>query len=370
MGKERFKAQGGSSFWGDFVYDRVVGPDHFLRKLKEEVPWQRFTYKLVKWYRGRAKEGRPPYDPGLLLRMLLVSYLYNLSERQTEQAVNDNLPIKYFVGLAVDERAPDHSTLTAFKRRLTENGRAEAFEGMLAEVVQIALEREVEFGRIQLIDSTHSIADVNQWKEGKRKREGKPLRDAEARWGVKGTKQERDAKGKVVKVRKSFLGYKAHYSMDSQSGMITSMVPTGGHAHDGKQLPKLLEKDEALGLEIELVSADRGYDDSDNHVLLWTKGIHSAIHLNDYRTRKKDGNKEIWVAMRESEEYQRGRRERYMIERKFGEGKKWHGLGRCRYVGLVRYAIQGYMTAIVLNLKRLVILLTGVPFRGRARAVV
>ena len=128
MGKERFKAQGGGTFWADFVYDRVVGPDHFLRKLKENIPWQRFTYKLVKWYRGGAKEGRPPYDPGLLLRMLLVSYLYNLSERQTEEAVNDNLPIKYFVGLAVDERAPDHSTLTAFKRRLTENRRAEAFE--------------------------------------------------------------------------------------------------------------------------------------------------------------------------------------------------------------------------------------------------
>ncbi|HUT15018.1 MAG TPA: transposase, partial [Anaerolineae bacterium] len=68
-----------------------------------------------------------------------------------------------------------------------------------------------------------------------------------------------------------------------------------------------------------------------------------------------------------TEEYKRGQKERYKIERKFGEAKQGHGLGRCRYVGLVRYAIQGFLTAIALNLKRLVMLLTAVPFKGRAR---
>ena len=58
-------------------------------------------------------------------------------------------------------------------------------------------------------------------------------------------------------------------------------------------------------------------------------------------------------------------RERYKIERKFGEMKKWHGFGRCRYVGLLRYAIQGYLTAIVVNLKRMVKLLFGVSLRNR-----
>ena len=49
---------------------------------------------------------------------------------------------------------------------------------------------------------------------------------------------------------------------------------------------------------------------------------------------------------------------------RFGEAKKYHGLGRCRYLGLVRYAVQAYMTAIAFNLKRLVRLLTGVPFKA------
>jgi len=63
--------------------------------------------------------------------------------------------------------------------------------------------------------------------------------------------------------------------------------------------------------------------------------------------------------------------ERYQIERKFGEAKQYHGLPKgCRYLGIWRYAIQAYLTAIALNLKRLVRLLTGVPFKGKVPAMV
>ena len=61
--------------------------------------------------------------------------------------------------------------------------------------------------------------------------------------------------------------------------------------------------------------------------------------------------------------YKDGRKERYKIERKFGEAKQGHGLGRCRYLGLLRFGIQMFFTAIVLNLKRMVKLLTGVGLK-------
>ena len=95
--------------------------------------------------------------------------------------------------------------------------------------------------------------------------------------------------------------------------------------------------------------------------------MYSAICLNRYRTEKKDENKRIWVELKRTEEYKRGQRERYKIDLKFGEAKQGHGSGRCRYVGLVRHAIQGFLTAIALNLKRLVMLLTSVSFKGWAR---
>jgi IS5 family transposase len=152
--------------------------------------------------------------------------------------------------------------------------------------------------------------------------------------------------------------------------LITSLVHTPGNDPDGKQLPRLLHKDLQQGLAVEIVTADRGYDDSDNHCLLWDRGIRSAICLNDYRTEKKDPSKAVWLQLQESEEYRQGLKERYKIERKFGEAKKQHGLGRCRYVGLLRYAIQSLLTAMALNVKRIVLLLTGVPFKGRARVLV
>ncbi len=77
-------------------------------------------------------------------------------------------------------------------------------------------------------------------------------------------------------------------------------------------------------------------------------------------------NKEIWLDLLQSEAYQEGQQVRYKIERKYGEGKENHGLRRCRYAGWMRYAIQAYLTAMVLNLKRMVRLLTGTPFKGRA----
>ena len=87
----------------------------FLRRLKQIIDWERFTQRLIKLYKGQGQYGRPPFEPALVLKMALVAYLYNLSERQVEMYVNENLPAKYFVGLAVDQKAPDHSTLTAFR---------------------------------------------------------------------------------------------------------------------------------------------------------------------------------------------------------------------------------------------------------------
>jgi len=62
--------------------------------------------------------------------------------------------------------------------------------------------------------------------------------------------------------------------------------------------------------------------------------------------------------------YGQGLDERYKIERKFGESKRQHGLGRCRYRGLERYEIQALLTAMALNLKRMVKLLYGVNLRN------
>ena len=52
-----------------------------------------------------------------------------------------------------------------------------------------------------------------------------------------------------------------------------------------------------------------------------------------------------------------------MIERKFGEAKKWHGLARARYRGKWKVAIQIIMTFLVMNAKRIARLLKSPPIK-------
>ncbi len=164
-----------------------------------------------------------------------------------------------------------------------------------------------------------------------------------------------------------------------RGGLITSMVATAGNESDGKQFRTLVKKDEAVGIEAEVYAGDkgadmsasrrnRGYDDGENHQLLWARGKQSALCLNGYRTQKKDKNKALWVRLKESEGYGQGQREGYKIEQKNAEAKRRHGLDRCRYLGLAKYAVQSLMTVLVMNLKRVVKLLYGVGFRKAAVA--
>ena len=152
--------------------------------------------------------------------------------------------------------------------------------------------------------------------------------------------------------------------------VITSVEVSPGHRYDGHFLSSLIDSDLAQGLPIKTCTADRGYDDTDNHFFLQTRGIRSAIHLNTYRTQKKDPNKQVWFELKAQPWYKPSLDQRYQIERKFGESKQQHGLGRCRYLGLWRYGIQAHLTAIALNLKRLVRSVTGVPFKGKVPAMV
>src|SRR3990170_3976644 len=122
MAKFRCKETASDSFFGNFLYDQKVSQGHFLRKLTEVIDWQRFTKKLLVHYKGKGQIGQAPYNPTIILKMLLLSYLWNVSERMIEELANDSLSVGLFLGIVANERVPDHSTLTLFKNRLIEAG--------------------------------------------------------------------------------------------------------------------------------------------------------------------------------------------------------------------------------------------------------
>jgi len=370
MAKKRFIDTRDQSFFGNYIYDQVVPQDHFLRLLNQIIEWERFTDKLLELYGGGAEYGRPPFNPTQILKMCLLAFFYNLSERQIEVFVNENLPAKYFVGLGLDQKAPDHSTLSVFRSRLVKGGNLDIFEELLGEIIGIAKQSGVKFGSIQVIDSVHSEADVNTSKDQGRKGGGQEPRDPDAKWGVKGKQKYKNQQGNDVQQIKYFYGYKAHVSMNAENNLITSLEVTSGEAYDGHHFCSLVDHDLSQELPIATYAADRGYDDGNNHFHLQDHNLNSAICLKDNRTKKKDANKQVWLEMVQTAAYKAGRKERYKIERKFGEAKKDHGLGRCRYLGILGFGIQAYFTAITLNLKRLVKLQTGVGLKTRCPALI
>ncbi len=110
--------------------------------------------------------------------------------------MNDSLAAKYFLGLAVHERASDHSSLTAFKQRILKKKGQQGFEALFQGVVRLAQEKGIQFGKIQVVDATHSTANVDVKKDDERKDGGAKPRDPDAAWGTKGRKKVKTAEGK------------------------------------------------------------------------------------------------------------------------------------------------------------------------------
>lgn len=368
-GQERFKKTGRGSFFGDYFYEAILkrDPNHFLIALNRLFDWDSYSKELLRLYKGKGKQGRPPYEPVIILKMLFVSYLYNVSEREIERLADQHIMIKWFMELAVDEAPPDHSTLTAFKERILNNQSDEALNNILEGMLKEALGQGIQLGTIQVLDSVHTQANVNNIKDRERQEKGQEPRDPDARVVNKGKRSVVTAEGKPEEKEIRYRGFKTHTSTNAETLIVTSIIPALGDTADNKAFVGLRKHDRELGLPVTTYSGDRAYDDTSIYTCLEEEGLSSGITLHDYRTKKKDDNKEPWLTMKASETYKEANGERYRVELPYGWGKAWHGFERCRYLGLARFAIQSTMTFMVSNAKRFVKLLTGITFRAQAK---
>lgn len=57
-------------------YDQIVPRGHFLRHLQAVIPWEAYGRQLIVCYKGAGEYGRPPWDPVLMLKVLLFAHLY------------------------------------------------------------------------------------------------------------------------------------------------------------------------------------------------------------------------------------------------------------------------------------------------------
>ena len=143
------------SFYGSYLYDRIVPVDHLLRKINQVVDFS-FAGQILN-DRYHPHIGRPAEAPEFMLRLCLLQYIYGDSDRQVVENARLNLAYKYFLGLAVDAEVPDYTTVSYFRaQRLGE----EKFEAVLNQIVRQCIEKGLVKGDRQIIDSTHIRGNI------------------------------------------------------------------------------------------------------------------------------------------------------------------------------------------------------------------
>ncbi len=77
-------------------------------------------------YGDGSKGGRPPFDPVMMFKVLVIQAQNDLSDDRAEFLINDRLSFMRFLGLGLTDKVPDAKTIWAFRERLTRAGAIEA----------------------------------------------------------------------------------------------------------------------------------------------------------------------------------------------------------------------------------------------------
>jgi transposase len=140
----------------DYICERLVPPDSFFRKFKELVTPLIKDEDFDSMY--CKDNGRPPISPSLLAMACILQFYRGLSDREMERACMFDIEIKYALGLGIEDRPFDHSSLGDFRERLLQNGKEkEIFDKILGYLVEKGL---IQKDEIQRIDATHVIANI------------------------------------------------------------------------------------------------------------------------------------------------------------------------------------------------------------------
>ena len=280
----------------------LMPQEHFLLKLEAALDLS-FVYEETSPLYSR-KYGRPPIDPVVLVKYLLVGFLYGIpSERQIEQRVQTDVALRWYLGLDLFDRVPDHSTISQLRRR--KPSFRKVFRRLFEEVVRQCVAAGLVSGRLAVTDSTHVKANASQASEELVEMpeeagvywerldayEEEGLEELERRTGKrrkKRTKQiKRDNRRSKKRVSRTDPEsghmkrpgkpegphYLSHQTLDGDYGIITGLTVTPGDVYDSVPYLDQLEHIHQSVIPIQAAAADSAYDFPLAHRVLEEHGI-------------------------------------------------------------------------------------------------
>jgi transposase len=389
-------------------------PGHpFYRKLNEllaEAGFDRWIEERCRQsYATEEKRGQPSIPPGVYFRMLLVGYFEGIdSQRGIAWRCADSLSLRQFLGVALDESTPDHSTLTNTRNRLPQ----EVFDEVFQFVLKIAVDKKLLAGKTVGVDSTTLEANAamksivrrdsgEDWKayvtrlmreDGTVTTDQEPT-DEEIRRYDKKRKNKRvsndewmspsDPESRIAQLKdgRTHLAYKAEHVVDLESDVVLAAEIRPADQADTETLAdSVMEAQNHLNqagspTQIEEVAADKGYHAAHTVELCQALGLRTYIPepRRNHRSRWTDKPPEFQQAVSanrrrikrdKSKRFQRRRSE--ICERTFAHVCDTGGMRRSWLKGIAKVTKRYLIAAAAHNLGRILRKLFGI---GKPRAL-
>jgi IS5 family transposase len=304
--------------FGDGWISPKIGQNTTLERLSAEVKWYRLEKLLVRLRSDGP--GRPPKQALMMLKALLLQQWYGLSDADLEETLNDRMSFRRFVGLGLEEAAPDHTTLCRFRNQLAEEGLSEK---LFSEFSRQLEARGLILKRGTMIDASLVETPHRPGSADGERQAVDPDAALTARKGKPGT----------------HYGYKIHAGVDQESRLIRRIVLTPANVNDTVPADALVCGDEKA------VYADKGYAKRARRLWLRSRGIKARIMHKSWGGGpalthwQKRANALIAPIRAE-------------VEGVFATLKRWFGYNCVRYRGLQRNESHLNLLGLSYNMQR------------------
>jgi transposase len=303
----RLKSDQGQLFY-EFHLSDAVPEDHLVRKIDAALDLSWLRSELAPHY---SSIGRPSIDPELMIRMLVVGYVFAIrSERLICREVQVNLAYRWFCKLGIEDAIPDHS---AFSRSRNERFReGDVFRRLFERVVERCIAAGLVGGEGFAVDASLIAADANKQRSiagGDWRRDRDPKRSSRAvkeylttlddtAWGAASdvvpkfvSPSDPAAQWTGAHKGPAFFAYSDNYLIDVKFGVIVDVEASRAirQAEVGAAKTMIERTEERFGLKPERLAADTAYGAAP--MLNWLveeKGIAPHIPVFD-RSKREDG---------------------------------------------------------------------------------
>lgn len=247
-----------------------------LDKLNERIDWEFFRESLEKklGYSDGKKGGRPPFDPVLMLKVVVLQRYFDLSEDETEFQIKDRYSFQRFLNLSIADRMPDKNTIWTFKENIGKDGVRDLFD----KFERFLYECGITANKGKIVDA--SFVDVPRQRNSREENKKIKAGDVPEEWnGTPRKKCQKDTDARWAKKNKEIhFGYKNHVKVDSKTKLIENFDVTDASVHDSNVFIDLLNRDRDG-----YVWADSAYRSQKISDDLENMRIENMVHEKGYR---------------------------------------------------------------------------------------